>query len=111
MSRSGDIAVRDASKFCGRGSTLQRSIGNDMVVTLVSNQSGSGSFQCVLKSVAFTDSNCECGWNLRGRIVGGTTAGVNEFVSHAGLVDKRTKDVFCGAIIGTGVDILRHTFR
>lgn len=58
-----------------------------------------GSFQCVLKSVQLTNSNCDCGWNVRGRIVGGSTAGVNEFVSHAGLVDQRSKDVFCGAVI------------
>lgn len=32
-------------------------------------------------------------------MIGGTTAGVNEFVSHAGLVDQFTKEVFCGAII------------
>lgn len=52
-----------------------------------------------MKAVAQTNSNCDCGWNVQSRIVGGTTAGINEFVSHAGLVDKNTKDVFCGAII------------
>lgn len=76
-----------------------RSIGNEIVVSLKSATLLAGSFQCILKSVKLTNSNCDCGWNVRGRVVGGSTAGVNEFISHAGLVDRRTKDVFCGAVI------------
>lgn len=68
-------------------------------MTLTSSKLQATSFYCTFKSIAPTNANCECGWNVRGRIVGGSAAGVNEFVSHAGLVDKATKDVFCGAII------------
>lgn len=99
ISRSGDKETRDANSLCGRGSTLQRSIGNEMTLTLTSSKLQATSFYCTFKSIAPTNANCECGWNVRGRIVGGSAAGVNEFVSHAGLVDKATKDVFCGAII------------
>lgn len=99
ISRGGDDDLRDSSVLCGRGSSLQRSIGNEMVVALVSSKLSATSFRCTFKSVAQTNANCDCGWNVRGRIVGGSAAGINEFVSHAGLVDKATKEVFCGAII------------
>lgn len=71
-----------------------------MVALRRANKFDGSSFACVLKSSALTNSNCDCGWNVRSKIVGGTSAGVNEFVSHAGLVDKTTKEIFCGAIIG-----------
>lgn len=100
-SRSGDKETRDASSHCGRGSILQRSIGNEFVVALRSSKAGASSFNCVFKSIMLTDSYCDCGWNVRTKIVGGATAGVNEFVSHAGLVNKLTRDVFCGAILIT----------
>lgn len=77
-----------------------QSIGNEIVVAIQGNKQQSASFQCTLKAVAPTNSNCDCGWFQKGaRIVGGSKAEVNEFVSHAGLVDSRTKSVFCGAII------------
>lgn len=100
VSRSGDKQTRDATTHCGRGSLLHRSIGNEIVVALRSSKSGGSSFNCVFKSIQLTNSYCDCGWNVRAKIVGGTKAGVNEFVSHAGLVNRNTKDVFCGAIIG-----------
>lgn len=99
ISRSGDLNTRDEFIYCGRGSFLLNSIGNEVVLALRSTKALAGSFQCVLKSVKLTNSNCDCGWNVRGRIVGGSTTGINEFVSHAGLVDTKSKDVFCGAII------------
>lgn len=86
--------------YCGRGSLFQRSIGNEIFIALTTTRSVAPNFQCTFKAVASTNSNCDCGWNSRARIVGGSAAGVNEFVSHAGLVDQPTKDVFCGATIG-----------
>lgn len=100
MSRSGDKDIRDANFFCGRGSISQRSIGNEIVVALRSRKFDGSNFNCAMKAVALTNSNCDCGWNVQSKIVGGSKAGVNEFISHAGLVDKVTKDIFCGAIIG-----------
>lgn len=103
VSRSGDIQTRDASSYCGRGSFLQLTIGNEVVVALNSSKSTTSSFNCVFKSIQLSDSNCNCGWNVRAKIVGGSNAAVNEFVSHAGLVVMKTKEVFCGAIIGRKV--------
>ncbi|CRK95821.1 CLUMA_CG009273, isoform A [Clunio marinus] len=101
ISRSGDLETRDASYVCGKGSTIQKSIGNEIVVAFTSNVLGSGSFQCKFKSITPSDSNCDCGWNVQSRIVGGSYASANEFVSHAGLVYSKTGEVFCGAIIVT----------
>jgi secreted trypsin-like serine protease len=99
VSRSGDKQLRDANVYCGRGSTLLRSIGNEVFVALSSSVRTPATFQCVFKSLALSDSNCDCGWNVRSKIVGGSEAAPNEFVSHVGLVDRNTRSVFCGGSI------------
>ena len=86
--------------YCARGSFFLRSKGNEFTISYMSDGSGFPSYQCTLKSIAPKNSLCDCGWTSRARIIGGTFTRVNEFVSHAGLVDQRTKDVFCGATIG-----------
>lgn len=99
ISRSGERDLRDYAAYCNSANVTSQSIGNEFVVAFQTNMQNSGSFKCTFTAVALTNSNCDCGWNPQYKIVGGTTSGVNEFVSHAGLVDSATKDVFCGAVI------------
>lgn len=96
VSRSGSLDLRDGVSHCTTASISVHSIGNEIVVAHLLS---SGSFNCTFTVVALTDANCDCGWNVNTKIVGGTNTGVNEFVSHAGLVDGKTKEIFCGAII------------
>jgi hypothetical protein len=86
-----------------------RSIGNEIVVALTSSSTLPASFQCVFKSLAQTNSNCDCGWNVKSRIVGGSVTGINEFVSHAGLIDRQTRDIFCGGLIRETLKTLRES--
>lgn len=63
VSRSGDMLMRDALKFCGkRTSPLQiSSIGNLMTLQLRS-KTVSGTLQVVIRYVNITQSNCDCRW-------------------------------------------------
>jgi hypothetical protein len=103
VSRSGDKQFRDGDFFCGRGSLNQRSIGNEIVLGFLTNGAVPTNYECTVTSIIPSKLNCDCGWNVRSRIVGGTSAGINEFVSHAGLVDQPSRDVFCGATIGNSL--------
>lgn len=62
ISRSGDLRMRDALKFCGKRSTspLQiNSIGNEMSFELQS-KIVSGTLQVVIRYVNITQGNCDC---------------------------------------------------
>lgn len=62
ISRSGDLSMRDASKFCGKRSKapLQiNSIGNEMSFELQSKKV-SGTLQVVIRYVNITQRNCDC---------------------------------------------------
>lgn len=99
VSRSGEKDLRDGLSYCGSRSLNIQSIGNELVVVIRTTIQNSGSFNCKFFAIAPTNSNCDCGWNVNNKIVGGSPTGVNEFVSHAGLVDTGTSEVFCGATI------------
>ena len=99
VSRSGEKDLRDGLSYCGSRTLNVDSIGNELVVVISTSIPNSGFFECDFYGVAPDNNNCDCGWNVHNKIVGGTQTGVNEFVSHAGLVDAPTKEVYCGAII------------
>lgn len=46
-------------------------------------------------------TNCDCGWSINQKIVGGVDASVNEFPAMAGLVDIRSSRIICGSTIIT----------
>jgi hypothetical protein len=98
-SRSGEMDLKDGTYSCVSGSVNAKSIGNEMVIDFKSAWAGYGNFNCKFTAVAPTNGDCDCGWSVNNKIVGGVVAGVNEFVSHVGLYDKPTKDIFCGGII------------
>lgn len=100
ISRSGDKDFYDGWKNCLSSQTFS-SIGNELVVAL--DNKGylpAGSFTCTFTAVAQNSATCDCGWSVNTKIVGGTNTAVNEIVSHAGLVNTGTKEIYCGAVIG-----------
>lgn len=99
ISRIGERDLRDGRNYCVSGLYNFQSIGNEIVISFTSNWANYGSFFCKVSVITPTNANCDCGWNVGTKIVGGTQTGVNEFVSHAGLVDSGTRNVFCGATI------------
>jgi len=99
ISRSGEKDFKDGQVFCKSAPITSKSIGNEMVVAYNANNVYTGSVQCKFVAVAPANGNCDCGWNVQSKIVGGTPSGVNQFVSHAGLYDTQTREMFCGAII------------
>jgi hypothetical protein len=100
ISRAGEKDLSDALTYCGKGTPpVATSIGNEIVVALNNGIYAPGSFQCTFTVVAPSNTNCDCGWSLNTKIVGGTHTAVNEFVSHGGLVDVLSKEIYCGAVI------------
>ncbi|XP_037033544.1 venom serine protease-like [Bradysia coprophila] len=78
--------------YCGAKTIGLTSQGNQMVLAYISTVNN-GIFDCSITTV------CDCGWSISSRIVGGTTAGVNEFTPMAALVDTYTYKIYCGATI------------
>jgi hypothetical protein len=100
MSRNGETDLRDNSSYCGTGSVpVVKSVGNEIVVALDTKGTFSASFSCQFLSVALSNTNCDCGWSVSSKIVGGVPTRVNGFVSHGVLVDKATKELFCGTTL------------
>jgi hypothetical protein len=100
VSRAGEKDLSDGTTYCGVGTIpVAKSIGNEIVVTLNNGNSAPGSFNCQFTVIAQSNLNCDCGWSKDTKIVGGTQTGVNEIVSHAGLVNANTREIYCGAII------------
>lgn len=111
VSRAGEKDLSDASTYCGGGTTpFIRSIGNEMVVALDNGSAAPGTFSCTFTVIAQTASNCDCGWSVNTKIVGGGRTGVNEIVSHAGLVDVNSKEIYCGATISEIKKLFRKNF-
>ncbi|XP_053684512.1 venom serine protease-like [Sabethes cyaneus] len=83
---------------CGAGTVVRKSLFNKLMIAYTSASADkSGSFSCGIK---VQPQDCDCGWSRWQKIVGGTEAGVNEYTSMVGLLDKVTVSVFCsGAII------------
>jgi hypothetical protein len=108
ISRAGEKDLSDGYTYCGGGTTpVMKSIGNEMVVALNNGNYAQGSFNCRFTAVAQTNQNCDCGWSKNTKIVGGGQTGVNEIVSHAGLVDAGTNEIYCGAIISKSSVLFR----
>lgn len=100
ISRNGESDLRDNSSYCGTGNIpVTKSVGNEIVVALDTRGTLTASFSCQFSSIALTNTNCDCGWNVATKIVGGVPTRINGYVSHAVLVDRPSKDLYCGATI------------
>lgn len=100
VSKAGERDLSDGLTYCGGGTTpVIKTIGNEIVVALNNGNYAPGSFNCQFSVVSQNNLNCDCGWSVNTKIVGGGQTGVNEIVSHAGLVNSNTKEIYCGAII------------
>jgi hypothetical protein len=104
VSRDGDKDLNFAEYFCGSSSLTRTSVGAEMSVGYTSNTGGSGSFYCEARAILTTQANCQCGWSKSARIIGGSYAQPNEYVSMAALVDVTQNNaidgpIFCGAAI------------
>lgn len=122
ISREGDKALNYADYFCGTQTVSRTSVGNEISLGYTSNSGGNGYIYCTANTIKTSQTNCQCGWNKnvswtlrrfhstsqitlwnsQGRIVGGTFALSNEYVSMAALVDAADKSpnpIFCGAAI------------
>jgi hypothetical protein len=109
ISRAGEKDFSDGLTYCGNGSPPEiSSIGNEIVVALDNAFYAPGAFSCRFTSVAPSNANCDCGWSANTKIVGGSNTGINEIVSHAGLVDTTTKEIYCGAIISKNFKLLSN---
>lgn len=100
FSRNGEKDLSDQVTYCGTGTLpVSKSVGNEIVVALDTKNTFTASFTCQFTAIAPTNTNCDCGWSVSTKIVGGTQTKVNGFVSHGALVDKATKDLFCGVAL------------
>lgn len=72
-----------------------------MISHVSSSYSSGGRFLCSLQTLPPSNggSDCDCGWSVTRKIVGGVEAGINEFPSMAGIYDKSQLRIFCGAAI------------
>ncbi|XP_001657964.2 venom serine protease [Aedes aegypti] len=97
ISTEGFSSLVGSEYFCGKGSISRNSLFNKMMIayTSSSNTNG-GTFNCRIKVVK---QDCDCGWSRWQKIVGGTEAGINEYTSIVGLLDKLTASVFCSGVI------------
>ncbi|KAL9702320.1 hypothetical protein quinque_005838 [Culex quinquefasciatus] len=97
ISKEGFPSVVGSEFFCGSGTVARRSLFNKIMIAYSSSSSSAaGSFSC---QVQVKPQDCDCGWSVTQKIVGGSTAGVNEYTSLVGLLDKITVNVFCSGVI------------
>lgn len=97
VSRNGELDLRDNTTWCGTGSVpIQKATANEIVVALDARGTLTSKFSCQFSSVKLDNTNCDCGWSVSTKIVGGIPTKVNGYVSHGALIDKATKDLFCG---------------
>lgn len=100
FSRNGEKDLSDKLTYCGTGSIPTfKSVANELVIALNAGTTRTASMSCKVVAITQTATNCDCGWSVDTKIVGGTAAKVNGFVSHAVLVDKPTKELFCGTTL------------
>jgi len=100
INRDGDKSLSYSEYICA-GTITRVSVGNEISFGYTSNIGGNGWVYCSATPILTTQNNCQCGWNKATRIVGGSVAQPNEYVSMAGLVDSTATDgpIFCGAAI------------
>uniref|UniRef100_A0A8D8RCZ6 Venom serine protease 34 n=1 Tax=Cacopsylla melanoneura TaxID=428564 RepID=A0A8D8RCZ6_9HEMI len=109
VSLSGDLYMSDATKYCGKQSFTETSVGNKLVVTLEGLIMGKllctmeikDSNKAVAPAASKSGNACECGkkFQMHNRIVNGHQTGVNEYPFVAALVIMPQNMVFCGASI------------
>jgi hypothetical protein len=100
VSRNGEKDLSDQVTYCGVGNIpVVKSVGNEIVVALDTKNTFTATFSCQFISIALDSTNCDCGWDVATKIVGGTVTKVNGYVSHAALIDKPTKELFCGSTL------------
>uniref|UniRef100_A0A182N2U5 Peptidase S1 domain-containing protein n=1 Tax=Anopheles dirus TaxID=7168 RepID=A0A182N2U5_9DIPT len=97
ISLQNDPTLLYAKKYCGTSTFTLQSTGNQAVFALRSpTTSTGGRFRCQVVAQA---PKCSCGLRRTSKIVNGVPTLVNEFPMMAGLVDSKSKAVFCGATI------------
>ncbi|XP_049880102.1 venom serine protease-like [Pectinophora gossypiella] len=101
ISKSGDLQLNNADRYCGTGSVTAVSTGQVISIGLiVANNSPGGRFTCQLSAQPATPTDiCRCGWKKSNRIVGGVPTGVNEYPMMVGLVDLSIRQIKCGGVI------------
>lgn len=97
ISTEGISSLVGSEFFCGAGTLTRESLFNKMMIAYTSSSTnGGGSFNCRVK---VQPQGCDCGWSKWQKIVGGSEAGINEYTSIVGLLDKSTATVFCSGVI------------
>lgn len=102
FNNAGSYSIPGSDFYCGEGLMSKRSLQNVAVISYVSTVSSgtAGRFSCIAKSQPQTSSNeCDCGWSVTRKVVGGQETTINEFPSMAGVFDNREMRIFCGATI------------
>lgn len=99
VSRSGNKNLIDYVNYCASGPVSVSSIGNELVVVIVGTATYRAGFTCKFNSVVLNNTNCDCGWVGIPKIVGGVNTNVNEYISHVGLQQTSTNEVYCGGVI------------
>uniref|UniRef100_A0A336M6B5 CSON012467 protein n=1 Tax=Culicoides sonorensis TaxID=179676 RepID=A0A336M6B5_CULSO len=91
--RDGSKELLGSEYLCGTGSVQRTSRFNKLTLAYTSGSYNTGSFTCSLTL------NCDCGWSVSSKIVGGRTAAVNEYISMVGTVNLLSNSLFCGGAI------------
>lgn len=100
ISRSGETDLRKDGIVYRESATLppMQSIGNEMVVA-------GSPFTCIFTAIKSDDTNCDCGWQKKAKIVGGSyTSAANEFIAHVGITQVHVyspSSMLCGGTIIT----------
>lgn len=96
----GDKSMANSQYYCGKGTVDSTSQFRKVVLAYTSSsQQSGGRFSCTLSLIAPTPSNCDCGWAIAPKIVGGTETRVNQYPSMVGLIYTGDNGIFCGAVI------------
>lgn len=97
VQKDGELTLSDSAYYCGFGNVTAISLFNELAIAYVSvTNEYSGYFSCVLKSQR---QQCDCGWSVSQKIVGGVEASVNEFIAMAGIASRLSNSIFCGGAI------------
>ncbi|XP_060535045.1 venom serine protease 34-like [Cylas formicarius] len=111
ISSTGNETLEDAHNYCGNGSFSAISQANTLTIGLFSTlTSPGGQFRCIMTAVKDSPEElggpalqnqleCDCGWRISPRIVGGHEPRINEFPWMAGIIDLRIRMLWCGANI------------
>ncbi|XP_063695471.1 venom serine protease-like [Culicoides brevitarsis] len=91
--KDGSKELLGSEYLCGSGKVSRTSKFNRLTLAYTSGTRNVGQFTCRISL------NCDCGWSVNSKIVGGRVAGVNEYISMVGLIDLAGSSVFCGGSI------------